>query len=187
MVHLKSSAECLVFLIAGGEDSFQGWDGTWAWASIQLVCCPQGTALKSGSAVVRCWLQAAALMMGDGAIWPCAIERERAVGEHDGRRAMDRIWPRSGGRQLREGGCAGSRGEPCALRFVPLDEQTVPRRNDVTSHVLRPACAVLPGLSGLSGACVRVCMWCAGLSASVSVRVRVSACAQAFDCRSPSY
>lgn len=77
MVHLKSSAECLVFLIAGGEQSFQGWDGTWAWASIQLVSWPQGTALKSGSAVSRFSLQAAALMMSDGAVWPCAMN-ERA-------------------------------------------------------------------------------------------------------------
>lgn len=74
MVHLKTSAECLVFLIAGGEQSFQGWDGTWAWASVQLVCRPQGTALEISSASVRRSLQAAALMMGDGAIWPCAMK-----------------------------------------------------------------------------------------------------------------
>lgn len=107
MVHLKSSAECLVFLIAGREQSFQGSDGTWVWASIQLVCCPQGTALESGSAVVRCWLQAAALMTGDGAIWAMCNERasQRATGP--GRREMmrDERWIESGPEVGGKGSC----------------------------------------------------------------------------------
>ena len=87
-------------------------------------------------------------MMGDGAIWPCAIER--ASGEGDGRRVDGSNLAPKWGKAAAGGGCACSRSEPCALRFVPLDGQTVPRRKDVTSQVLRPTCAVL------SGACVHV-------------------------------
>lgn len=161
MVHLKSSAECLVFFIAGGEQSFQGWDGTWVWASIQLVSCPQGTALERGSAGHS---SPAGCSINDGRRGPLAMCNERAsdglrARSDDERRAMDRIWPRSGGEGSCGRGCACSRSEPCALRFVPLDEQTVPRRKDVTkpgpaSCLCRPAWCVCPSACGVRGVCV---------------------------------
>lgn len=60
MVHLKSSAECLVFFIAGGEQSFQGWDGTWGMGIHSAGALATGDSLGqpvARSAARRCRLQ----------------------------------------------------------------------------------------------------------------------------------
>lgn len=100
---------------------------------------------------------------------------ERATGSGRGAMMRDERWIESGpevggGRAAAGGGCACSRSEPCALRFVPLDEQTVPRRKDVTkpgpaSCLCRAAWCV----------CMAECVWCAWC---VCLSVSVSACAQ---------
>lgn len=104
--------------------------------------------------------------MGDGPIWPCAINeraRERASKDGprcewvmlgEGRGAMDRIWPRGVG----EGGCGKGGCVWCLSQeasrarsaWFHLTNRPFRGGNDVTSKVLPPACAVVPGVSAPS-------------------------------------